>query len=336
MHGGTGNYQLMGEGGNDTLFGDEGDDLLLGGQGNDLLIGGIGKDSLYGGEGDDEYIFSSGDGADYITDQEGQNLIRLDSVSTISSLEWMHASVNTSGAISYNQTGQDIVIRYGSGNVLVLSGAAAGNYTFQLGDGYVYNYIDFFDSGNEYQHYEGGNDSISCGDSNDRIYAGGGNDTVHGLGGNDAISGGNSFSNEFVALLRQYYPWLPDGFSVDWSGGDSESLVNNNDELYGDDGNDILEGGVGIDQLFGGNGDDALSGGDDIDSLYGEDGDDFLSGGADGDMLDGGAGNDRMESGTGDDLLRFDEGRLMNEGQSWYYVVAACGGASIKGPDCDR
>jgi len=202
MHGGTGNDQLMGEGGNDILFGDEGDDLLLGGQGNDLLIGGTGKDSLYGGAGDDGYIFSSGDGIDYVDDREGQNLIRLDGVSTLSSLEWMHASVNTSGAISYNQTGQDIVIRYGSGNVLVISGGAAGNFTFQLGEGFVYNYNDFFDSTNEYQLYEGGNDSISCTDSNDRIYAGGGNDTVHGLGGNDIITGGNGFYMKLLSATE--------------------------------------------------------------------------------------------------------------------------------------
>ncbi|WP_319585586.1 putative Ig domain-containing protein [uncultured Desulfobulbus sp.] len=318
LYGGENNDVLFGNDGSDRLWGDNpdntgngddemhggaGEDILAGGSGDDTLCGNTGNDQLYGGSGNDTYVFSVGDGIDYIDDQTGQNLISFASITSLASVEWMRCVVNSSGAVSYNQAGLDILLHTNNGDSVVLHNGMAGAFSIELGDGSRYSWTSFSDQATEYRQYSGGNDSLSSTENDDRIYAGCGSDTVHGLGGNDAISGGNSFSNDFIALLRQYYPWLPEGFSIDWSVGDSESLVNNNDELYGDNGNDILEGGVGIDQLFGGNGDDALSGGDDIDSLYGEDGDDILSGGADGDMLYGGAGNDRMESGTGDDLL---------------------------------
>ncbi|WP_369800352.1 calcium-binding protein, partial [Caulobacter sp. Root1472] len=53
--------------------------------------------------------------------------------------------------------------------------------------------------------------------------------------------------------------------------------------LYGDGGNDRLEGSLAVDHLHGGDGDDILTGGD---------GDDLLDGGAGNDTIDGGAGFD--------------------------------------------
>ncbi len=79
------------------------------------------------------------------------------------------------------------------------------------------------------------------------------------------------------------------------------SLADN--DLFGEDGNDTLTGGVGHDLLDGGNGDDKLTGGigsDDllggagIDTLLGGDGNDNLNGGADNDTLTGGNGIDRF------------------------------------------
>ena len=56
-----------------------------------------------------------------------------------------------------------------------------------------------------------------------------------------------------------------------------------------DNGNDILDGGIGADQMWGGKGNDTLRGGAD---------DDILIGGAGADALDGGAGNDTASYAT--------------------------------------
>lgn len=327
MHGGSGNDQLMGAGGDDLLYGEEGNDTLWGddpnngGSGNDLLDGGMGNDQLVGGGGDDTlwgksgtdtlsggagddlYVFSTGDCVDYIDDQQGQNLIRFASLTSLASLEWMRCDAAGSGTVSYSRTGLDIILRTKSGDAVVIDQGLLGGFSFELANGTRYSFNDFLDQTTEYRQYGEDDESVSGSDDDDLIFAGDGGDTVHGQEGNDAISGGNGFSNEFVFFLRKYSSWLPDGFSTDWSTGETESLINNNDELFGDAGNDILDGGYGSDWLYGGTGDDALWGGDERDFLYGEDGEDLLCGGAGNDELDGGGGKDRLEGRTGDDLL---------------------------------
>jgi Ca2+-binding RTX toxin-like protein len=318
LQGGSGNDQLLGDAGDDLLCGDAGDDQLKGNQGNDTLRGGPGADILDGGEGDDVYILSPGDGMEHITDQDGDNLILFEGVYTLATLEWMRATINPSGTASYDPAGQDIVLRYGSGDTVLLSGGFTAQYSIQFGDGSAFNSSDFFASTVEYQCYASGNDTLSCDDASNRIYAGNGHDTIHGMGGDDAISGGNGFHEDFLDLLRQYYPWLePEQVSfateLSWAG-DTGNIENNNDVLYGDDGNDVIDGGTGFDALFGGNGNDALYGGEGGDTLEGGDGDDLLIGGDDNlniprpgaefdDLLFGGNGADQLFGESGDDQL---------------------------------
>lgn len=76
-----------------------------------------------------------------------------------------------------------------------------------------------------------------------------------------------------------------------------------NDTLLGNVGNDILDGGTGNDSLEGGSGNDTLLGGDDQDTLIGGSGNDDLSGGAGTDTLDGGSGNDSLDGGANGDVL---------------------------------
>jgi Ca2+-binding RTX toxin-like protein len=66
--------------------------------------------------------------------------------------------------------------------------------------------------------------------------------------------------------------------------------------LYGDDGDDTLEGSAGGERLWGGAGHDDLAG---------NDGDDELFGGDDNDTLDGGGGQDWMQGDAGADAFRF-------------------------------
>jgi len=72
------------------------------------------------------------------------------------------------------------------------------------------------------------------------------------------------------------------------------------DDIFGYDGNDTLIGGEGNDHLYG----RAPTGGTDgADSLDGGGGNDYLQGNAGNDTLDGGDGSDRLNGGANDDLI---------------------------------
>ena len=108
------------------------------------------------------------------------------------------------------------------------------------------------------------------------------------------------------------------------AGDDSLNGAYGNDSLFGGDGSDTLVGGYGDDSLSGGDGNDSLvgdytysysSGGADTldggagnDTLFGGYGNDILNGGADNDTLTGGAGNDSLTGGTGADAFVIDAG----------------------------
>lgn len=78
-----------------------------------------------------------------------------------------------------------------------------------------------------------------------------------------------------------------------------------NDNLNGNDLDNILLGGVGNDYLAGAKGDDVLFGGEGQDNLHGESGNDTLIGGDGNDTMNGGTGNDtyRFEGAFGQDLI---------------------------------
>ncbi len=85
-----------------------------------------------------------------------------------------------------------------------------------------------------------------------------------------------------------------------------------NDTLTGNDGADVIDGGLGndvisgrdgTDTLEGGVGSDIVSGGNGADFLSGSSGNDQLNGGNDNDILGGGGGIDTLTGGDGDDTL---------------------------------
>jgi hypothetical protein len=80
------------------------------------------------------------------------------------------------------------------------------------------------------------------------------------------------------------------------------------DLLFGDDGDDWLDGRLGDDTLIGGKGSDKIFGDFGADSLYGGADDDFLFGGRDVDRLLGEAGNDILYGGLHTDTLKDTEG----------------------------
>ena len=145
---------------------------------------------------------------------------------------------------------------------------------------------------------------------------------ITGSGGNDEVaiteSGGNLVvvSGGVESIISR-----SDVLSYLFRGGNGDDVFVNNSSLsgtaIGDNGDDILIGGIGRDFLRGNDGNDTLQGGDGDDNITGGDGDDTISGdagndvvrGADGnDTLNGGLGDDVVDGGRGDDTVSGDEG----------------------------
>lgn len=103
----------------------------------------------------------------------------------------------------------------------------------------------------------------------------------------------------------------------DWVKVDHETIAVPT-SLFGEGGDDTLQGGAGSDSLYGGSGNDELLGYAGGDTLKGEQGDDLLIGGAGADYLFGGAGNDYLVGGDGNDILQGEDGndQLFGEGGS--------------------
>ena len=79
----------------------------------------------------------------------------------------------------------------------------------------------------------------------------------------------------------------------------------NCNELFGNAGDDVLNGGTGPDYLDGGSGNDTLNGNAGDDELYGNDGNDVLNGGAGEDQLDTDPGADDLHGGPDYDYAAY-------------------------------
>ena len=159
-----------------------------------------------------------------------------------------------------------------------------------------------------------------------------------GLGHPDGDGFNPAYTSEDTVMS---YNKGPNGWRDNWSQSDIDALVSiwgaendnstptvsivvatdSNDSLYGDDedddisgleGNDIVKGGNGNDSLYGNNGsdwiygqdgDDTIDGGDDDDTLYGNEGSDIIYGGYEDDYIDGGYRDDLLYGDDGDDTI---------------------------------
>ncbi|MDQ8731418.1 glycerophosphodiester phosphodiesterase family protein [Bradyrhizobium sp. LHD-71] len=86
---------------------------------------------------------------------------------------------------------------------------------------------------------------------------------------------------------------------------DELSGTDGNDLVYAMKGDDAVEAGAGDDLVYGDGGDDTVDGGDGNDTLIGGAGDDELQGGAGHDALIGGVGDDLIDGGEGIDTVDY-------------------------------
>jgi Ca2+-binding RTX toxin-like protein len=179
-----------------------------------------------------------------------------------------------------------------------------------------------------------GNDEISGNNLTNTLDGGLGSDTLYGRGGDDTLIGGRGgdYFDGGDGPDTADYRLATDGLygSLEFqginSGNDADILISIeniiasefDDQLFGNNKGNRIEGRNGDDFLYGQDGNDTLIGDNDNDQLNGDAGDDRLIGGKGNDQLYGGTGNDWLsdfegsnsfDGGLGSDYADFSEAK---------------------------
>lgn len=188
--------------------------------------------------------------------------------------DFARAGIPTLNEIVFRGFGGDDVFRNYSSVRATAHGGDGDDELFSLGSDPLVSTSFPFRSTGSTLYGDAGNDRLVGGASRDFLYGGTGNDYLHG--------------------------------------GDGPDLSGVGDELYGQEGDDVLVAGRSDGQRLAdglvGAGGDSLYGGPGHDRLVGGGGDDLLDGGAGNDVLEGNAGNDRLSGGAGADRLHGGDG----------------------------
>jgi len=324
---------LTGSAFDDTLTGDDGNNRFDGGAGRDWLKGGAGRDWLKGGAGMDTLDGGEGgrDRAIYKGSDAGVNVNLADGTAE-------------QGGDAKGDSLTDIEDLTGSGHADTLTGNADDN-RFDGGAG-----ADMLTggAGNDWLTGGRGRDTLDGGEGRDRaIYAG-----SH-AGVNVNLATGTAFVGHNLGDRLMRIEDLTGSGHADALFGDAgDNRLDGgagNDGLTGDAGADTLDGGAGIDRalyagsdagvnvnLATGNAGGGHAQGDvliGIENLNGSDFADTLTGNNDDNRLDGGAGNDSLTGGAGNDRLRGGAGADTldgGEGSDWAtYVLFVAEGVSV-------
>lgn len=328
LYGGDGRDTLTGHVGNDSLFGENGDDGMFGGGGDDRLSGGAGDDGLRGDGGDDH--LDGGSGADRLFGGTGNDVL----------------TGGTGDDTVTGESGDDTIIyTFGDGADTLEGGTGNDTLVFRLDSGQFNQDIE--DDLRALQDYlegrlaaVGGDASVlegeATGDMTSFAALGFSLSTIENV--DVEFDGTRSNLADFLDSLAPQPMTLVDvpGHQV-LIGGDGD------DTIIAHRGNDIYDGGAGVDtldmslasravvdlangwarglgrdtvanmenvigsdgndRLRGDEGNNVLAGNDGNDRLDGRDGDDHLIGGAGNDRLHGGNGADDLDGGDGNDRL---------------------------------
>ena len=303
----------------DTLTGNAGANDIAGLAGNDTINAGDGNDVVEGGAGDD--TMDGGIGTDTVSYANAAAGVTVNLAAV--------GAQNTIGAGLDTLTGFENLT--GSANVDSLTGDANAN-TISGGGG-----VDTINGGdgNDALNGDAGNDIINGGNNDDTVNGGAGNDTMTGGAGTDTVS----YAGSTTAVTAS----LASGTATGGGGSDTfsgfENLTGGNaaDTLAGDGGNNVINGGAGLDRVTylaaaaavsvnlaatqatgatigtdtfvsienvtGSNSGDAITGSAAANDLQGAGGDDTINGGGGNDTIGGGDGIDTLNGEAGTDTL---------------------------------
>ncbi len=280
----------------DLLLGGDGDDTLNGGDSGDTLNGQNGLDRLFGGCGDD--LLLGGSGADTLSGSFGEDTLDgqggpdfLDGDADNDTYIWN--GVNSGNDTVSGSFGFDTTIAQGTSLADTMTiGQNGKNLT-----------VTFLGQGTLSVAHPGSAMNV----------------LVNGLGGDDTLTVGTLDTVKPLALsvdggegndLISAYQSLMGGVRLSLFGN------NGNDTLNGSLSNDTLSGGAGNDSVCGWAGDDSIFGNEGNDSLGGSLGNDTIDGGSGADLLNGQQGNDSVLGGDGNDTLKGEDGNDTLAGQN--------------------
>lgn len=270
------------------------DDTLNGNLGNDILIGGQGSDTINTGDGDNLVLGDNG----YVDFTSNDN--------DASTLDFIETDNPEHGDVDHitSGSGNDIIlggtagdqIHAGAGNDLIMGEFAriSGDIdATQLPFTPQFTFISIFE-----QHPDAGNDLIHAEAGNDIILGQQGADTIYAGDGDDDLTGGHNLSDGYDANDKL-------------DGGDGQDITS--PVFFG---NDFIAGGTGDDEIFGQLGDDIIQGDGSIDvnasasrNSLGQliltpsfetalDGDDYIEGNGGSDVIFGNLGQDDIIGGS--------------------------------------
>lgn len=311
----------VGSGSDDTLEGGDGSDLLIGQKGDDILDGGAGDDKLLAGSGNDLLIYDVAQNSGSVDDYSGgkdYDILQINVDAETADQLWFQTAMADYQAFLADpetQTNQkfDFSGYDPDGLLMQLEVSMVEELVVEV-EAPPFNVI-VGTNGNDNLVGTAMADDISALDGNDRIIGSAGNDIIDGGLGRDEVGYHIFHSDLSVDLLAGTASSADIGsdalISIEdvRSGNGDDNLIgdNNNNVFYAGGGNDTLIGNDGNDGLFGQDGDDYLDGGMGSDSLRGGAGNDVVIGGDGDDALIGDAGNDTMDGGLGRDTLSYND-----------------------------